>query len=274
MRIPVTMCHGIRPTPGGASTPHPLSAQHFDALMHIANDMGFASINYDQLTAWRNGAGSLPERPLMIDFDHPVTSMRHGVYEVLEKYGFKGNLFIYTAPYDPKNHRPLSFAQIPEHMTWSEIKELKSAGWHIGAHTVSHPNLSNLTAQDTDGQIIRYELDRCNQVIEENLGFIPKDFAFTGTSWSSQAEAEVKNRYRFGRLWLVGAHYEIDGNKMRVADFLGFPQPDEPDGGPPNASRYITETTDPYRLPSMELQALINHPDAFRSYLQGALAVA
>ncbi|MBM3926219.1 MAG: hypothetical protein FJ320_09615 [SAR202 cluster bacterium] len=125
MKIPVTMCHGIRPTPGGGNTPHPLSAQHFDALMRIAADMGFQSINYDQLAAWRNGNGTLPKHPIMIDFDHPVTSMRHGVYEVLEKHGFKGNLFIYTAPYDPKNHRPLSFTQTPEHMTWAEIKELK-----------------------------------------------------------------------------------------------------------------------------------------------------
>jgi len=58
---------------------------------------------------------------------------------------------------------------------------------------------------------------------------------------------------------------------MRVADFLGFKQPDETDGGPPNASLYITKATDPYRLPSMELQALINSPGAFRSYLKGAL---
>ena len=49
------------------------------------------------------------------------------------------------------------------------------------------------------------------------------------------------------------------------------PEPDEADGGPPNSARYITEHTDPHRLPSMELQALINDPDDFRAYLEGAL---
>ena len=189
----------------------------------------------------------------------------------MERYGFKGNLFIYTSPYDPGYPRPLALAQVPEHMPWSEVRELRELGWHIGAHTVSHPNLSNLAAEDTDRQIIREELDRCNRVIEENLGFVPQDFAFTGTSWSSAAEEEVRKRYRFGRLWVVGSEYEADGTPIRYAELAGSDEPDEADGGPPNSTRYITEHTDPHRLPSMELQALINDPAAFRSYLEGAL---
>ena len=52
---------------------------------------------------------------------------------------------------------------------------------------------------------------------------------------------------------------------------MGSVDEDEDDGGPPVDVRYITEDSDPYRLPSMELQALIHHPDAFRQYLEGAL---
>lgn len=272
MKIPITMCHGIRPTvTAGSSLQYPLTAELFDTLMRIAAEMGFQSINYDQLAAWRQGSATLPERPIMIDFDHSVTSMRHQVYETLERYGFKGNLFVYTSPYDPEYRRPLALAEIPEHMTWAEIKELSQAGWHMGAHTISHPNLSELAAEDPDGAVIREELDRCNRVIEENLGFTPQDFAFTGTSWSSSAELEVKKRYRFGRLWIVGSEYQVDGKTMRYAELVGSPEPDEPDGGPPNSTRYITEDSDPYRLPSMELQALINQPEAFRKYLEGAL---
>ena len=58
-------------------------------------------------------------------------------------------------------------------MPWSEVRELRDLGWHIGAHTVSHPNLSNLAAEDPGGEVLREELDRCNRVIEENMGFVP-----------------------------------------------------------------------------------------------------
>ena len=264
------MCHGIRPT-GSATTPHPLPTEHFDRLMKIAADMGFTSIDYDDLAAWREGSATLPRHTIMIDFDHPVTSMRNEVFDTLNRYGFKGNLFIYTSPYDETYDRPLTLAQSPEHMTWNEIQELRTAGWYIGAHTISHPNLSDLSVEDPSGEILRTELDRCNQVIQDNLGFTPKDFAFTGTSWSSMAEQEVKKRYRFGRLWIIGSEYQADGKPIRYAELAGVSEPDEADGGPPNSARYITEETDPYRLPSMELQGLINHVDAFRAYLEGAL---
>jgi peptidoglycan/xylan/chitin deacetylase (PgdA/CDA1 family) len=266
MRIPITMCHGIR-------TDHqkPLSVELFDQLISIASEMGFQSIGYDELAGWRAGTHSLPERPIMFDFDHPVKSMHYEVKETLDKYGYNGNLFMYTRPYDDAYTRMLPWEGTYEHMTWEEIGELNEAGWHIAAHTVSHPNLSDLSVENPTGDVLRTELDRCNETMRQNLGFVPADFAFTGTSWSSLAEQEVKKRYRFGRLWIIGSQYMVDGNETRYAELVGSTEPDEDDGGPPEETRYITENSDPYRLPSMEIQALLHTPAAFRSYLEGAL---
>jgi|SRR5207249_1043595 len=271
MRIPVTMCHGIELEGYPPQIPHPLRAERLTELMKIAHDMGFESISYDDIDAWRNSGAGLPRRPIVIDFDHPVRSLRHEVLEILDRFGFAANLFIYTRPYDPTYERPLNQTPMPEHMTWQEIRELVAAGWRIGAHTVTHPNLSDLSISDPSGDVLRRELDRCNQVIQENLGIVPREFAYTGTSWSTLAEIEVKKRYRFGRLWIVGSDYTVDGNRIRYADLVRVSGADEDDGGPPFAARYIDGKSDPYRLPSMDLQALINSPDAFRRYLEGAL---
>ena len=266
MKIPITMCHGIR-----EDHEKLLTVELLDRLMAIARELDFESINYDDLYAWRRDEATLPERPIMFDFDHPVKSMRHEVHDVLHRYGYTGNLFIYTRPYDETYPRSLPWDVEYEHMTWDEIGEMKQAGWHLGAHTVSHPNLSDLSIEDPTGDTLRTELDRCNETIQRNLGFVPQDFAFTGTSWSSLAEEEVKKRYRFGRLWIVGSGYSADGKSVRYADLVGLAGDDEDDGGPPHAARYITKTSDPYRLPSMEIQALIHDPEAFRRYLEGAL---
>lgn len=266
MRIPITMCHGIR-----VEHEKPLGVEHFDGLVAIASEMGFESIDYDDLAGWRAGTLTLPDRPIMFDFDHPVKSMRYEVKEVLDSYGYKGNLFIYTRPYEDAYDRELPWEDTPEHMTWDEIGELREFGWHIGAHTVSHPNLSDLSVEDPTGEVLRNELDTCNATIQRNLGFTPRDFAFTGTSWSSLAEQEVKKRYRFGRLWIISSQYMVDGKETRYADLVGVAGPDEDDGGPPHEARYATEESDPYRLPSMEIQALLHEPAAFRSYLEGAL---
>jgi peptidoglycan/xylan/chitin deacetylase (PgdA/CDA1 family) len=157
-------------------------------------------------------------------------------------------------------------------MMWDEIGELAQAGWQIGAHTVTHPNLSELSTEDPSGNRLREELGSCDDTIEERLGFRPKDFAFTGTSWSSAAENEVMERYRFGRLWIVGSEYNADGEPIRCADLVGVVGDDEEDGGSPVAARYITRQCNPYRLPSMEMTQLIQTPKAFRKYLGGALS--
>jgi len=272
MKIATIVCHGIRPKGSGTIIPNPLPADQLERLVKIAHDMGFESISYDDLAGWRAGRTTLPPRPIMINFDHPVRSLRYQVLRILDRHDFRANLFMYTRPYDSTFDRPLTLMEIPEHLTWSEIRELVAAGWLIGAHTVTHPNFSELSVTDPDGEILRRELDRCNLVIQENLGIAPRDFAFTGISWSSLAEEEVKKRYRFGRLWTVGAQYLANGKPVRYADLVGVNGTDEADGGPPWAARYITQDTDAYRLPSMELQGLINSPEAFRQYLEGALS--
>ena len=267
MKIPITMCHGISP-----AHKKPLTSEHFDGLMKIACDMGFASVDYDDLAAWRAGSGALPERPIMIDFDHPVKSMRYEIHETLGRYGFRGNLFINTGPLNEMYAGPMPSEEERKFMTWEEIGELAEAGWHIGAHTVTHPNLSQLSTEDPTGERLRAELAGCDETLKQRLGITPKDFAFTGTSWSSAAEGEVAKRYRFGRLWIVGSEYQADGKPVRYADLVGAPGEDEADGGPPHAARYITKASHPYRLPSMEFQALIHTPEAFRAYLEGALS--
>ena len=260
MRIPITMCHGINP--GGN---FPLTEEHFDSLVSVARELGFESIDYDHLAAWRGGSDELPRRPIMFDFDHPVKSMRHEMHAALDRRGYRGNLFINTGRMEGEGYGV-------ETMTWDEVRELVELGWHIGAHTVTHPNLSELSREDPSGDKLRLELQTCDATLEEQLGLRPQDFAFTGTSWSSVAEKLVMERYRFGRLWFIGSEYQVDGEKMRVAELVGVEGEDEADGGPPMAARYIERDTPAYRLPSVEIQtALLHSEEAFRAYLEGAL---
>ncbi|MDP6356611.1 MAG: polysaccharide deacetylase family protein [Planctomycetota bacterium] len=266
MRIPITMCHGI--STGGD---HPLTREHFDSLVSIARELEFESITYDDLAEWMADEKEIPERTIMFDFDHPVKSMRYEMHEVLDAHGYRGNLFINTGPLNEMYSKPLPPDDEREQATWEELNELVEFGWHIGAHTVTHPNLSQLFKEDPSGVKLRAELEECDATLKEKLGIEAKDFAFTGTSWSSAAEKEVMNRYRFGRLWIVGSIYQVDGDQMRYADLVGIEGEDEEDGGPPHAARYIAKDSNKYRLPSMELQRLVHDPGAFRAYLEGAL---
>ena len=260
------MCHGANP-----QREPPLDSMRFEAYFRTASEMGFESISYDDLAAWRDGRAELPARPIMFDFDHPTKSIRYEIQPAMRKFGFRGNLFIHTEPMEQMYAGEMpDFAARPW-MTWDEVKELADAGWNIGAHTHSHPDLSKLSTDDPTGRQVRRELVKCDEILERECGVRPEDFAFTGTSWSSAAEQEVKRRYRFSRLWIVGAMYQADGRPMRYAELVGAAGDDEEDGGPPFAARYITRESDPYRLPAVEIEYLIYEHDAYRRYLEGAL---
>jgi len=98
----------------------------------------------------------------------------------------------------------------------------------------------------------------------------PLDFAYTYKTWSQGAEGEVRKRYRFARLWITSEPYQTDKGPVRYVDLVGANSEDEIDGGPPYALRYITESTDPLKLPSMELEHFIFEFDSFQKYLEGA----
>lgn len=265
-RIAITMSHGIR-----EDGDRPLTESHLASLVQIASELGFSSINYDQLEAWRKGEGDLPNRPIMWDFDHAVTSMLKQVHPILSRYGYRGNLFIHTGPINEMYDKGGQNDADRLWMNWDDCREIRDLGWHIGAHTVTHPNLSKLSRKDPTGETLRKELEDCDATLQRELGDWPKDFAYTGTSFSSTAEKAVSKRYRFGRLWIVGSHYECDGDDVRYAEMVGAAGDDEADGGPPTSARYITRDTPAYRLPSMEIQRLIYEPEAFRQYLEGAI---
>ena len=285
LRIPVLMCHGIRTGGDAMPSAYPLSEEHFEKLVAVAHSLGFESISYDQLERWRAGdTEGLPARPIMWDVDHPVKGVL-GIARVLKRHGMAGNLFVNTGVMGAEEEWGIEpYAGVRDQasivtaerggpaMTWEDIRGLVREGWHIGAHTVTHPNLSELSTTDPAGTILIKELEACDNTLYAELGRQPRDFAFTSTTFSTIAAELVEQRYRFGRLWIIGSHYHNDGQDVRFASISGHAHlPDEDDGGPPTASRYITRNTLSHRLPSMEIQSpLIHAPQDFRAYLLGA----
>jgi peptidoglycan/xylan/chitin deacetylase (PgdA/CDA1 family) len=258
------MCHGTSWQPQKIKhQKNLLTIERFKQYFRIAAELGFQSISYEDLSRWRDGSADLPKRPIMFDFDHPDWSIGKLIWPIMQRFGFRGNLFVNTSPMEKIEN--------PYYLKWDELKALIADGWHFGAHTHRHYRMDYLAKKDPSGVLIREELQKCDEILTENLGITPKDFAFTGTTWSSVAETEVKKRYRFGRLWVIDAHYDTEDGRMRFADLVEVSGPDELDGGPPHEARYITERSHPYRLPSMELEYLIYEYDAFHRYLRGAL---
>ena len=58
-------------------------------------------------------------------------------------------------------------------MTWEEVRELESMGWEIGAHTLTHQRLAELSAAEQS-----LEIGACTRLLEQNLGHAIEAFAY------------------------------------------------------------------------------------------------
>ena len=271
-RIGCTMCHGVHPDDKPSSTMpgHTwLTRSVFERKTKMMAEAGVVSMSYDELEAWRAGQ-PLGDKRLLIDFDHAVRTIWTNAQPIFEEYGLAGNLFINTDTIEAESANPPQDDDEREYMTWDQVGRLVEKGWQIGSHTVNHPSLAELEAKDPTGGLILEELAGADETIKQRLGITAKDLAYTGLGWSGLAEEIAKQRYRFARLWITGRMYlDPAGNEVSVSSLMGLDGPDEADGGPPFESRYITEQTNFYRIPSMELEYLLSSDEAFEHYLGG-----
>ena len=113
-------------------------------------------------------------RVVAITFDDAFRSVYDIAFPMMQRLGIPGTVFVPTAW--PGRDEPMSWPGIdhwaggphePELacMTWDQIRELHDAGWEIGAHTHTHPHLTQI-----DDGTLADELQRSREICAERVG--------------------------------------------------------------------------------------------------------
>jgi peptidoglycan/xylan/chitin deacetylase (PgdA/CDA1 family) len=104
---------------------------------------------------------------VIINFDDSHQSDYTYAKPILDKYGFKATFFE-VCNWVEEGHHDKDIS-----ITWQQIAALQQDGMDIEAHTMTHPNLNDLSSQaDLD-----YEIGQSKQCLE-NHGFNPTIFAY------------------------------------------------------------------------------------------------
>jgi peptidoglycan/xylan/chitin deacetylase (PgdA/CDA1 family) len=168
--IPILMYHGIR---DGVGTKHPYfetntSPRLFEAHMQFLRDNEFKAVHLDRAVEAMK-AGEKGKRYVVITFDDGYRDFYTDAFPVLSKYGHQATMFIVTGRTgDQPIHRDDC-----EFMTWAEVREVAHYGIEIGSHTVSHPELFQLTEPHVED-----ELALSKRTIEDQLGRPVRSFAY------------------------------------------------------------------------------------------------
>lgn len=117
------------------------------------------------LTALRGywDGNPLPSKPIVLTFDDGYLDFYTTVFPILREHHFPAVAYIVAG-----------FLERPDrYVTAPQIQELDRAGIEIGSHTVSHPNLTKLSADQ-----LRHEAMDSKVALERVLGHQVLDFAY------------------------------------------------------------------------------------------------
>jgi peptidoglycan/xylan/chitin deacetylase (PgdA/CDA1 family) len=113
-----------------------------------------------------NSSNDNDEKFLIINFDDSHESDYTYAKTILDKYGFKATFF------EVCNWVEAGYHELDKSITWEQIAALQQDGMDIEAHTMTHPNLNDLSQAD-----LNYEIGQSKQCLE-NHGFNPTIFAY------------------------------------------------------------------------------------------------
>jgi peptidoglycan/xylan/chitin deacetylase (PgdA/CDA1 family) len=133
---------------------------------------------------------SLNRGIITLTFDDGWKSQYVNALPEMRRYGFKGTFYIYTSVIGTDSER----------MTVSNLRALRAYGNEIGSHTVTHPDLTQIS----DAQLVT-ELSQSKTSLEAWLGTgTVKNFACPSDGYNTHTTSYVDNYYRSQRTVDVG----------------------------------------------------------------------
>jgi peptidoglycan/xylan/chitin deacetylase (PgdA/CDA1 family) len=194
--IPVLYYHSIERETGNELRVPP---EEFDSHLKFLSQAGYQSITLHELHQYFYDGLKLPQKPFVLTFDDGYIDNYTNAFQIAEKYGFTGTVFMVTDWIDGTGY-----------LSKEQLREMSKQGWQIEAHTVSHPKLNEITKEQ-----LKSELLESKRVLEEILSYPVTYLAYPYGIYTEQIIQEAKEAgYLMGftteRGWAKGnAPYRI-----------------------------------------------------------------
>jgi peptidoglycan/xylan/chitin deacetylase (PgdA/CDA1 family) len=130
---------------------------------------------------------ALPARPVVLTFDDGYADFASTVAPLLHSRGLPATVYVTTGALrtDGQPSRRGPFPAV-EMLSWAQVGELDAAGFEIGGHSRTHPQLDTLPRQ-----AVREEVSGCKRELEDALGHALDAFAYPHGYSSSRVRALV-----------------------------------------------------------------------------------
>jgi len=130
---------------------------------------------------------SFPERTVLVTFDDGFEDNYHHAFPILEKEDIPATLFLTTGFLDTRELPVLRDRSGVPALSWSQVAEMARHGVELGAHTVTHPNLTAL-----DDESLEREVRTCRAQIEQRTERRVRAFCYPRGDFDPRVKAAVR----------------------------------------------------------------------------------
>ena len=162
-RLPILTYHAIEES----RSPITVSPALFRRQVEALAEGGWAAITVPQAAELLRLGKRLPRRVVALTFDDGFRSAYTAALPILRAHGYAATIYPVAGRLGAANDwpgQPVGMPTLPL-LTWEELAALAAAGCTVGAHSLSHPDLTTLPAVEAEreiaggGRLLRERLD-------------------------------------------------------------------------------------------------------------------
>ena len=173
--IPVLMYHKVLPVAEESQHKIFVTRDQFQQHMQFLYKRGFTPMTFKDYFSFYEGEQPLtqfPQKPVFITFDDGYKNNLLYALPILQQFSFKAVLFalgndkVTCNEWDVQQGEPAH-----ELMDAEELVQMSKAGVEIGAHTLSHPDLTKLSAPAALQEIVQSKINLESMIGQEVISF-------------------------------------------------------------------------------------------------------
>ncbi|GAX60448.1 polysaccharide deacetylase [Candidatus Scalindua japonica] len=188
-RIPILTYHSIDTSGSIIST----SPEKFLQQMQFLSHYSYNVISLSKIISFINEKQPFPKKTVAITFDDGFNNIFEIAYPILRKLGYTATIFLVTGYCGKKNNWSGQLRGVPEFdlLEWDKVIEMANNGIEFGSHTMSHPDLTELTLAQAREEIVGAKRSQ-----KERLGKEPLFFAYPYGRESNKIREIVRDEFK------------------------------------------------------------------------------
>jgi len=186
--LSILMYHMIREADSPLEQRFACPPRRFTAHLRALRRSGYTPVPLARVADHIAGHSALPDKSVAVTLDDGYADNYSQAWPVLDNEGFSATVFVTVNTVGAKNHWMQSegFPARPM-LSWNQIREMQAGGISFGSHTLNHPRLSKIEADEA-----RHEITDAKSALEDRLGAAVPSFAYPYGDLSNETVEMVR----------------------------------------------------------------------------------